>query len=94
MNKQVLHTFLKRFSSFKCRSRSPLINDLEWVLQMCGRRVNTQQQVFKFFLPQNRSNQFDSWNPFLESRENFSGPKSHSYNCGSLILLSWSFDLL
>ena len=33
------------------------------------------------------------WGPFLESPENFSGPKSHLWNCQPLVLESPSFNL-
>ena len=33
------------------------------------------------------------WGLFLESTENFSGPKSQSSNCNPLILKSWSFNM-
>ena len=34
------------------------------------------------------------WVPFLESPENFSGPKSHSQNSAPLIQKSWSFHVV
>ena len=34
-----------------------------------------------------------TWGPFLESPENFSGPKSHLWNCQPLILEGRSFNM-